>query len=68
MVNDRSGPKNTRNRHAGQQLPPPPPNLNNGAVHCRADATSLRPHFFSAANPTESTEPTESPTSECTPS
>jgi hypothetical protein len=26
MVNARSGPRNTCNQHAGQQLPPPPPN------------------------------------------
>jgi hypothetical protein len=26
MVNARSGPRNTRNQRAGQQLPPPPPN------------------------------------------
>jgi hypothetical protein len=38
---------------------------NNGAVHCRIDATSPRPHCFSTINPTE---PTESPISECTPS
>jgi hypothetical protein len=38
---------------------------NNGAIHCRADATSPRPHCFSTVNPIE---PTESPTSECTPS
>jgi hypothetical protein len=27
MVNARSGPRNTRNQHTGQQLPPPQPNL-----------------------------------------
>jgi hypothetical protein len=26
MVNDCLDPRNTRNQHAGQQLPPPPPN------------------------------------------
>ena len=26
MVNDRTGPRNTRNQHVGQQLPPPRPN------------------------------------------
>jgi hypothetical protein len=26
MVDARLGPRNTRNQHTGQQLPPPPPN------------------------------------------
>jgi hypothetical protein len=60
MVNDRSGPRNNRNRRAGQQLPPPTPNPI--MEQFITDATSARSHCFST------TDTAETATTKCTPS